>query len=180
MPHADPNDIVFAAIAFAARAHHGQLRKDKHTPYVSHVYRVAMTVRHVFGFDDPQLLAAAILHDTIEDTTTDCDDIIEKFGEQVARWVVALTKDKRLADHDREKAYCAQLVAGGWPVCVLKLADVYDNLGDSRDFPAEQRQKTVGRARQYLAALQPGLTAESRPAFEVVQKRLAEAEKLLA
>ena len=76
----DPNQIVFDAVAFAAWAHRHQVRKDNKTPYVSHVFRVCLTVRHVFGFDDPRMLAAAVLHDTIEDTTTDYDDLIEHFG----------------------------------------------------------------------------------------------------
>ena len=69
--------IVFEAAAFAARAHRHQTRKDGETPYFSHPVRVCLVVRHVFGFDDPRMLAAALLHDTIEDTTTDCDDLIE-------------------------------------------------------------------------------------------------------
>src|SRR5436853_7554517 len=98
----DSNEIVFAAAAFAARAHRHQLRKDRETPYVSHVFRVCLVVRHVFGFDDPRMLAAALLHDTIEDTNTDYDDIADEFGRDVARWVAALTKETRLPDDERE------------------------------------------------------------------------------
>src|SRR6478609_2528890 len=113
---ADPNDIVFAAAAFAARAHRHQLRKDHETPYISHVFRVCMVVRQVFGFDDPKMLAAALLHDTIEDTATDCDDIIERFGPEVARWVAALTKDMRLPHDEREDVYAKGLAAADWQV----------------------------------------------------------------
>ncbi len=81
------------SVAFAARAHRPQLRKDGQTPYVSHVFRVCLIVRHLFGIDDPEILTAALLHDTIEDTTTDCDDLIEQFGDQVGSWVAALSKD---------------------------------------------------------------------------------------
>src|SRR5262245_47291713 len=83
------------AVAFAARAHKPQLRKDGQTPYVSHVFRVCLIVRHVFGVSDPRVLTAAVLHDTIEDTTTDYDDVAARFGEEVASWVAALSKDKR-------------------------------------------------------------------------------------
>ena len=71
---------VLDAAALAARVHQGQLRKDKETPYVSHVFRVCLIVRDVFGFDDPRMLCAALLLDTIEDTTTDFDDIAEHFS----------------------------------------------------------------------------------------------------
>src|SRR5262249_44303552 len=97
------------AIAFAARAHRPQLRKDGQTPYVSHVFRVCLVVRHVFGIDDTRVLTAAVLHDTIEDTTTDYDDLREQFGDEVASWVAALSKDKRRHEDMREQAYTAEL-----------------------------------------------------------------------
>src|ERR1700730_1290393 len=71
---------LLEAIAFAARAHRNQLRKDGETPYVSHVFRVCLIVRDRFGVADPQVLTAAVLHDTVEDTTTDFDDLEEIFG----------------------------------------------------------------------------------------------------
>ena len=58
------------------------------------------------GFDDPRMLAAALLHDTIEDTTPTATTSIERFGPEVARWVAALTKDMRLPHDEREAAYC--------------------------------------------------------------------------
>src|SRR5207249_11061268 len=89
---------LLEAVAFAARAHDGQTRKDGRTPYVSHVFRVCLILRHVFGLDDSQALTAAALHDTVEDTTTDFDDVEESFGRDVAEWVAALSKDKRLPE----------------------------------------------------------------------------------
>src|SRR5688500_19144302 len=92
------------AASFAARFHQGQLRKDGTTPYIAHPFRVAMTVRDVFGVDDPIALAAALLHDVIEDTTADYDDLEREFGAEVARVVAALTKDMRLPEAARETA----------------------------------------------------------------------------
>src|SRR4051794_38125771 len=83
----NPHHDLLRTVAFAARAHQGQLRKDGKTPYVSHVVRVAFVVRNVFGFDDPRMLQAALLHDTIEDTKTDFDDIAGEFSTEVAEWV---------------------------------------------------------------------------------------------
>jgi len=90
----------------------------------------------------------------------------------VARWVAALTKDKRLAEDERERQYAAGLAAGGWQVHVCKLADVYDNLLDSDQLPPEKRQKTLKRSRFYLDTLAPHLTDQSRPAFNVVHRLL--------
>src|SRR5438128_10744049 len=83
---------LLEAIAFAARAHQGKLRKDGATPYVSHVFRVCLVLRHVFGVEDRQALMAAALHDTVEDTDTDFDNLQEEFGQDVACWVAALSK----------------------------------------------------------------------------------------
>jgi guanosine-3',5'-bis(diphosphate) 3'-pyrophosphohydrolase len=176
----DHDEILFDAIAFATRAHRHQVRKDGQTPYVSHVYRVAMIVRHVFGFDDPKLLAAAVLHDTIEDTTTDYEDLESNFGRTVAGWVAALTKDMRLPESEREKAYCAQLLAGGWHVCVCKLADVYDNLADGAKLTPGQRRRGVERSRMYLDAWSGRVPPEAKAAYTMVQNRLHAVESLLA
>jgi (p)ppGpp synthase/HD superfamily hydrolase len=172
----DQNDILFDAVGFAARAHRHQLRKDRETPYVSHVFRVCLVVRHVFGFDDPRLLAAALLHDTIEDTPTDCDDVIARFGSDVARWVAALTKDMRLPHDEREAAYLTVLAEAEWPVKVCKLADLYDNLADSRHLSPEGRIRTVAKSRSYLEAIGQGMTAAVEPAFRLVEERLARLE----
>jgi (p)ppGpp synthase/HD superfamily hydrolase len=171
-----PDDIVFEAVAFAAHAHRHQVRKDGRTPYVSHVMRVCLVVRHVFGFDDPEMLAAALLHDTIEDTTTDCDDIIERFGPRVATWVAALTKDMRMPHDPREEAYAAAVASADWQVKAIKLADLYDNMNDCRHFDSAGRRKTANKCRFALDHLRPHLPAQLQPALALVEGKLAELE----
>jgi guanosine-3',5'-bis(diphosphate) 3'-pyrophosphohydrolase len=171
---------LLEAVAFAARAHHGQIRKDGKTPYASHVFRVCLILRHVFGLDDPAMLMAALLHDTIEDTTTDFDDIREHYGPEVAEWVACLSKDKRLQDEEREEQYCAALATAPWQVKACKLADIFDNLLDSGYLSAERRRRTVKRTRLYLEALaQPGLPDAIRQAGQLVARLLAEVESRL-
>jgi len=176
---ADANDIVFQAAAFAARAHRHQLRKDKETPYFSHPVRVCLVVRHVFGFDDPRMLAAALLHDTIEDTTTDYDDLIEHFGPEVAKWVSALSKDSRMPNDEREEAYCRQLSASDWQAKVIKLADQYDNLGDCAYLDTKGRKKTAKKVRAYVEAVRHGLPPEGERAVRLVEERVAQLESNL-
>lgn len=135
------------AAAFAARAHRHQLRKDNCTPYASHTFRVAMTIACLFGFhDEEEILAAALLHDTIEDTDTDYDDIHEQFGKNVADYVAAMTKDMRLIEPKREVAYDQQLADGPWQARLIKLADVYDNLVETHD--SESRRKQMEKAKR--------------------------------
>jgi guanosine-3',5'-bis(diphosphate) 3'-pyrophosphohydrolase len=167
---------LLSAASFAARAHKHQIRKDGITPYDAHPFRVCLIVRHVFGIADPELLTAALLHDTIEDTTTDRDDLIERFGPRVAEWVAALSKDKRLPDEARETAYMQTLADAAAPVKLCKLADIFDNLLDSGTLCAEQRRRTIGRAQSYLAKLKTNLPHNVRTAFGLVEQLLAETE----
>lgn len=167
-----PTDTLLAAASFAARAHRHAVRKDKETPYVAHVYRVCLIVRQVFGIDDPAVLTAALLHDTIEDTTTDFDDLEGDFGPQIAGWVAALSKDMRLADAEKEVAYKKVIAAAEWQVQVCKLADMFDNLTDAVHLPADKRARTIARTGEYLAALRASLKPEAEKAFALTSERL--------
>lgn len=146
------------AVSFAARAHQFHTRKDGCTPYVAHVYRVAMTVRDVFGCDDPIALTAALLHDTIEDTPTDYDDIEQGFGRRVADCVSALTKNMLLPERQRETDYDRRLARADWRARLVKLADVYDNYCDaaSRAKPNKvSKAKLARRCRRAIALARP-------------------------
>ena len=135
------------AAAFAAYAHRNQTRNDKR-PYVSHCFRVAMTVNLVFGFDDSEVLAGALLHDTIEDCDVDYDDVLEVFGRNVADYVAVMTKDMRLEEPIREVAYDNQLANGPWQGRLIKLADVYDNFTDSS---ADKRTTYIEKIQRILS-----------------------------
>jgi (p)ppGpp synthase/HD superfamily hydrolase len=123
---------LLRAISFAAREHRHQTRKDGLTPYSAHVLRVMTIAAIEFGIDDPQVLTAAALHDTIEDTTVDRDELIEEFGERVAKIVATLSKDKRLPEDQRERIYFDGLAEAPVEVKLCKLADIIDNLIDSQ------------------------------------------------
>jgi guanosine-3',5'-bis(diphosphate) 3'-pyrophosphohydrolase len=170
---------LFDAVAFAARAHRHQLRKDGQTPYISHPFRVCVVLRQVFGVDDVRVLTAAVLHDTIEDTLTDCDDIIERFGPEVAEWVAVLSKDKRLAEPEREPAFIRGFCAAGWPVHLIKLADVYDNIQDSNHFPAPKRKQLLAKWKVYIDALAPHINDKTEGAYQIVRKLFDETWKSL-
>ncbi len=167
---------LLEAVSFAARAHQGQVRKDGKTPYASHVFRVCLVLRHVFGVDDPQTLTAAVLHDTIEDTTTDFDDLEERHGAEVARWVSLLSKDKRLPDQQREAAYAAGLGGAPWQVKVCKLADIFDNLMDSST-ASQRSDHVIKRSHFYLNALKSNLPRQAERPWQIVTELLAELER---
>ncbi len=166
---------LLEAVSFAARVHRDQLRKDERTPYAAHVFRVCLVLRHVFGISDPATLTAAVLHDTVEDTTTDFDDLAKHFGSEVAGWVALLSKDKRQQEKPREEAYLAGLAAAPWQVKACKLADLFDNLMDCSHFPPPQRARTCRKAHDALRALDaPDLPGPVRQAWDTVARLLKE------
>lgn len=170
-PAQDVPELVLRAISFAAQRHATQLRKDGRTPYVSHPMRVLFLLSHVFGVEDPETLAAAVLHDTIEDTTTDRDDLTERFGPGVASIVAALSKDMRMPHDDREALYFRTLASSPAPVKLCKLADALDNLIDVQGLTPAHQARQAAKARRLLRMLEPDLPAECRRAHAIVRRR---------
>lgn len=116
-----------------------------------------MVVRQIFGVEELDVLIAAVLHDTIEDTPTDYDDITEPFGTEAANWISQLTKEMRLPEAECANRYHAVLWQALWPVVVCKLADIYDKLTDSEHWPPAKRVRTVERSRDYLEVVRQNL-----------------------
>src|SRR5574341_180605 len=98
-PEADV-DLVRRAYIFSAKAHHGQTRLSGET-YLHHPIEVANILADLRL--DPATVAAGVLHDTIEDTTSTLDEIKALFGEEVARLVAAMTKLSRMELQSREE-----------------------------------------------------------------------------
>jgi guanosine-3',5'-bis(diphosphate) 3'-pyrophosphohydrolase len=163
---------ILEAISFAARKHVGQLRKDNTTPYIAHPLRVMTILATVFQVEDPEMLAAAALHDTIEDTVTDRDELIECFGERVAEMVTILSKDKRKPDAQRELEYFEGLRGAPIEVRLCKLADLYDNLSDAASLLPPSRSKAIANAQHALEIFSPDFPDEYRWALERFEQRL--------
>jgi myo-inositol-1(or 4)-monophosphatase len=86
-------DVFERAMEFAREAHEGQLRKTGNIPFILHPFEVAAIVATMT--DDREVLAAALLHDTVEDTQVTPEDVLEHFGPRVAKLVADETEDKR-------------------------------------------------------------------------------------
>lgn len=77
----DGLSVLISATAFAAKKYRGQWRKDaEKTPYINHPIALANVLINEAGIDDVSAVAAALLHDTIEDTPTTPDELLEVFG----------------------------------------------------------------------------------------------------
>jgi (p)ppGpp synthase/HD superfamily hydrolase len=123
-------DLEARAAEFAAAAHArvGQLRKYTGTPYIEHPRAVADLVRGVAH--TPEMLAAAWLHDTIEDTGATHEELYYAFGPVVARLVTELTDVSKPSDGNRKarKALDREhLAIASPPAKTIKLADLIDN-----------------------------------------------------
>lgn len=163
------------AASFAARAHRHQIRKDGATPYFAHCVRVAMIVRDVFGCDDEAAICAAYLHDTIEDTPVDFDDIEEAFGRPIAQMVAALTKNMLLPEAEREKDYDQRLAKADWRTRLVKLGDAYDNFIDA----ATRLDKPRRDSRREKAQRAIKLSQKDARRHPEVRKAIKELERIL-
>ena len=95
---------LLAAFKFAADKHRDQRRKGAHQPpYINHLIEVAEQLARVGKIEDINVLLAAALHDTVEDTKTTKEEIAEKFGAPVSEIVMEVTDDKDLSKAERKE-----------------------------------------------------------------------------
>jgi (p)ppGpp synthase/HD superfamily hydrolase len=135
------NRLVFEALEFAVGAHGsvGHLRKGTRFPYLIHPIRVGWILeRH--GYDD-ELVAAGLLHDTLEDTEVTSEQIAERFGGRVARYVEAATADKTLGWRPTREATIAKIAKLDADILPLLAADKVDNVRSIRDTLAERGEE---------------------------------------
>ncbi len=128
---ADMNLIAFA-MDCCIRAHHGQYRKNATgEPYCLHPLRVMLRLQK-HGYRDAEILAAALLHDVVEDTSCTLVDVDNKFGTRVASIVGKVTTDAQLSKLAQKRAQLD--AAGALPAdaAAVKLADRIDNVESFR------------------------------------------------
>ncbi len=148
-------DLVERAYAFACRAHEGQLRRSGED-FVAHPLGVAQILADLRR--DDATLAAALLHDVVEDTGTSIEEVRTEFGEEVARLVEGVTKLTRIHFQSREQAQAENYrkmiiaMADDPRVILIKLADRLHNM---RTIEYLGRQKQNQKARETLEVYAP-------------------------
>lgn len=136
-------------LSFAADKHRDQRRKDPEaTPYINHPIEVAQLLWDVGETQDLVLICGALLHDTIEDTTTTAEELQENFGPEVCALVQEVTDDKSLPKETRKQLQIEHAADKSERAKQLKLADKICNVRDLVRSPP--RNWTHGRRRQYL------------------------------
>jgi (p)ppGpp synthase/HD superfamily hydrolase len=130
-PDSSNNALVLLSRAadFAARRHVAQRRKgDAAEPYINHLTEVATLLAEATDGADPVLVAGGLLHDTLEDTDTTYEDLVESFGPEVAALVAEVTDDKSLAKEERKRLQIEKTPGKSRRAKLLKLADKTSNL----------------------------------------------------
>ena len=133
-------DSTFAtlieAAMFAAEKHRDCRRKDvEATPYINHPIKVASLLAGVGKVDDVEMLQAALLHDTVEDTKTKPKEIEKKFGRNVRDLVMEMTDNKNLKKLKRKRIQIEKAPHLSARAKVIKIADKTANLSDIVDSP---------------------------------------------
>jgi guanosine-3',5'-bis(diphosphate) 3'-pyrophosphohydrolase len=132
----NPISIVLGASAFAAHKHRDQRRKGAEaSPYINHPIAVANVLANEAYVTDPVILAAALLHDTIEDTDTTADELTAEFGAGIAEIVLEVTDDKSLPKQERKRLQIEHAAALSEKAKLVKLADKICNLRDMNQSP---------------------------------------------
>lgn len=117
------------AVQFAAEKHTEQRRKNKRSsPYINHPVEVAHHLTSVGKVEDEDLVIAALLHDTIEDTETSREEIGAAFGETVAELVMECTDDKSLPKQERKRLQILNAPKKSSRAKLIKIADKTCNL----------------------------------------------------
>ena len=128
--------LLLRAAVFAAERHRAQKRKDAQaSPYINHPLQVAELLASVGGVDDARVLAAAVLHDTLEDTQTTPAELEERFGSEVRVMVEEVSDDKSLPKLERKRLqidHASGLSAGAK---LIKLGDKISNVKDVVENP---------------------------------------------
>ncbi|MFZ0445942.1 MAG: HD domain-containing protein [Bacillus sp. (in: firmicutes)] len=120
-------DKIETAIIFAAKAHHNQKRKGTDIPYITHLFAVGMLLQKEKCSEE--VIAAGILHDTLEDTETTFEDLTEVFGVQIANLVQAASeKDKSLPWEVRKQHTIGMLKDASLEEIQVIVADKYHNI----------------------------------------------------
>ena len=154
-PEADV-DLVRRAYIFSAKAHQGQIRMSGE-PYMIHPLEVAMILADLRL--DPATVAAAILHDTIEDTTSTLEEIRELFGDEVAKLVDGMTKLARIELQSREEREAQNFrkmivaMANDIRVILIKLADRLHNMRTLTFLSPEKQKRTAQETLDIYAPL---------------------------
>lgn len=163
--------LLLKAASFAAQKHKNQRRKDVDaSPYINHPLSLAHILASEGGVSNPTVLAAALLHDTVEDTDTTFEELELEFGSEVASIVAEVTDDKSLDKAERKRLQIVKSSAKSHSAKLVKLADKISNLRDiayspPADWSSERRREYFDWAIKVVSGMR-GTNAALEAAFD--------------
>jgi len=173
---------LLQAASFAAKKHRYQKRKgDDGEPYVNHPLEVANLLANVGKVADYDILIAAVLHDTVEDTETTAAELTELFGETVCGYVLEVTDDKSLPKAERKQKQVEHAPHLSTGAKQIKLGDKISNITDVTNNPPagwsqERKLEYVNWGERVVAGLR-GVNQDLENYFdETVKKARAKFE----
>lgn len=128
--------LILKALAFSAHKHSDQRRKDADaSPYINHPIGLADVLCNEGGVTDVNVICAALLHDTVEDTETTPDELTVQFGKTICDIVLEVTDDKSLPKSERKQFQIEHAAHASPQAKLVKLADKICNLRDIASTP---------------------------------------------
>jgi len=164
------------AVDYAARQHIAQRRKgERAEPYINHLTEVAALLAEATGGSDVVLLMGGLLHDTLEDTDSTYEDLVERFGPEVAGLVAEVTDDKSLPKEERKRLQIEKTPVKSRRAKLLKLADKTSNLrslvqSPPVGWPQTRLRDYVGWAHDVVRSCR-GLNPQLEAAFDAAHKQ---------
>lgn len=173
----DRSPLTRAALEFAASRHEGQTRDGDRIPFVTHPVEVACLL-HEAGYSD-EVVAAGVLHDVLEDTNAQRDDLERRFGAEVARLVAAVSDDPSIDDYSPRKAALRDQVArAGECAAAVFAADKISKARELGDRRGRFSRHEKARIEHYEASLE--MLERTLPGRGLVDLLRAEVEALHA
>jgi len=165
------NSLIIKSKRFAKSKHKNQTRINGKTPYINHLQMVVNLIKKS-GVADNDTQSIGWLHDTIEDTPADFDEINDEFGLHIAKCVAALTKDTRIEKQKREMLYVRGLKKAHWHVKLVKICDITANIIDLENTSYSKKEKIShwkGK-KPYLNAIKYGLIKNNKkiPGLKII------------
>lgn len=176
----DDNTVheLLRAASFAAQKHNHQRRKDAEmSPYINHPLALADVLANEAGITDCDVLCAALLHDTIEDTETSADELRRQFGTAITGVVLEVTDDKSLPKQKRKDLQVAHAPHLSRQAKLVKLADKICNLRDiaatpPADWSPERKREYFEWAKRVVDGLRGNHAALERLFDEAYRRGL--------
>lgn len=170
---------IVKAAHFASEKHKSQRRKDADaSPYINHPLALANVLATEGGIDNPDVICAALLHDTIEDTNTTADELTTHFGPKVTSIVLEVTDDKSLDKAVRKEEQVRHAPHISLEAKLVKLADKICNLRDilaspPADWSADRKRAYFDWAARVVNGLR-GVHPRLEGKFDDLLKRQAD------